>query len=199
MDDDQFMQQLQNLTCDAVDWSGFDPSKWRREETDDWNTSDGAKGQEGDGYASDASILSARHLDPSTLKPSTRPTNSLRIEDVSTDDEEGYRDASDLENIKWPEVSVKQGEIDPTTEVFTPWRMVQEYPNLYVGKRNGERVSRILLVRDDCAANRLFPRLGLFSRLRTYTKTAFGTCKTLSTPLPRQYVNITQVLSLSTL
>ena len=143
------MQQLRNLTCQTVDWSGFDPSKWRDEDINDWDISDDAQGDEDDNYASDASILSARHLDPFNVKPATRPHHtgptSLRIEDV-TDEQEEYRDASDLENISWPEVSVEQGEIDPITELFTPWRMVLEYPNLFVGKRNGARVRPIIAV-----------------------------------------------------
>ncbi|KAJ4414407.1 hypothetical protein N0V85_003162 [Neurospora sp. IMI 360204] len=147
MEDEQFMQQLRNLTCQTVDWSGFDPSKWRDEDINDWDISDDAQGDEDDDYASDASVLSARHLDPSTIitRPNHTSPTSLRVEDV-TDEKEEYRDASDLENIRWPEVSVKQGEIDPITELFTPWRMVQEYPNLFVGKRNGARGNKKPLI-----------------------------------------------------
>lgn len=172
MDDEQFMQQLRNLTSQTVDWSGFDPSKWRDEDID-WNTSDASQGNKDDAYASDTSILSVHHLDPSQVRSSTGPN---RFEDV-TDEGEEYRDASDLESIKWPEVSAKQGEHDPITELFTPWRMVQEYPNLFVGKRNGQRVSRILVVRMIVTLTLRPSRLGLFLRSRGYTRIAFGICK----------------------
>lgn len=139
-DDEQFMKRLQELTCDIVDWSGFDPSKWRDEDPNDWHVSDDGQGY-GDGWSSDGS-----QRIPFKTTTSTSPRNAgiapLRMEDITGEQEE-YRDASDLENIKWPEVSVKQGEIDPITELFTPWRMVLEYPNLFVGKRNGGRVSQI--------------------------------------------------------
>ncbi|KAK1781706.1 hypothetical protein QBC45DRAFT_38118 [Copromyces sp. CBS 386.78] len=158
MEDEEFMQQLRNLTCQTVDWSGFDPSKWRDEDID-WNISDDSKGENDDGYASDASILSVRHLDPSKVKPSTRP-NQLRVEDV-TDQVEEYRDASDLENTRWPAVSAKQGEHDPITELFTPWRMVQEYPNLFVGKRNGQR-ARPLFTLEELHENRIWDLFYLY-------------------------------------
>ncbi|KAK3504969.1 QDE-2-interacting protein [Neurospora crassa] len=164
MEDEQFMQQLRNLTCQTVDWSGFDPSKWRDEDINDWDISDDAQGNEDDNYASDASILSARHLDPFNVKPITRPHHtgptSLRIEDV-TDEQEEYRDASDLENIRWPKVSVEQGEIDPITELFTPWRMVLEYPNLFVGKRNGAR-ARPLFTLESLHENRIWDLFYLY-------------------------------------
>lgn len=157
-DDEQFMKRLQELTCDIVDWSGFDPSKWRDEDPNDWHVSDDGQGDE-DGYAFDAS-----HLDHSKTKDSSRPRNtgsaSLRMEDITGEREE-YRDASDLENIRWPEVSVKQGETDPITELFTPWRMVLEYPNLFVGKRNGGR-ARPLFTLESLHENRIWDLFYLY-------------------------------------
>lgn len=174
MDDEQFMAQLRDLTCGSIDWSGFDPTKWRDEDID-WNTSDGSKGDNDDAYDSDVSILSVRHLDSSEARPSKGPSQPV-VEDV-TDKPEQYRDASDLESIKWPAVEAKPGEHDPVTELFTPWRMVQEYPNLWVGKRNGARVSQIRTGRMIVTLTVRLSRLGLFLPSRDYTRSVFGICQ----------------------
>lgn len=41
----------------------------------------------------------------------------------------------------WKMPSLKKGEESHEGDYFTPWKFVQGYPNMYVGKRNGERAA----------------------------------------------------------
>ncbi|KAK3388185.1 QDE-2-interacting protein [Sordaria brevicollis] len=157
-DDEQFMKRLQELTSDIVDWSGFDPSKWRDEDLSDWQPKNDGQAC-GDGWSDDGAQYIPAEATTDTL-PRDAGFAPLRKEDLESD-EEGYFDASDLENIKWPEVGVKQGELDPVTELFTPWRMVSEYPNLFVGKRNSVR-ARPLFTLESLHQNRVWDLFYLY-------------------------------------
>ena len=98
-----------------------------------------------DGYDSEGSadiILSARHL---TLEESESqglgPRNyKLNKALGMVAEQEVLRDATNLEKVDWKEVGLHMGEISPYNEVFCPWRMVAHYTEMFVGKRNGERV-----------------------------------------------------------
>ena len=58
--------------------------------------------------------------------------------------------ATEIEEMacNWQETGLEMGEASSQNMTFTPWLLVRAYPDLYVGKVNGERVSQPSLTRE---------------------------------------------------
>lgn len=46
-----------------------------------------------------------------------------------------------MERITWADTGLKPMDLSPEGDVFCPWHLVRAYPDAFVGKANGERVS----------------------------------------------------------
>ena len=46
-----------------------------------------------------------------------------------------------METVSWPETGLNKSDQSPVGDVFCPWKLVRAYPDAFVGKVNGERVS----------------------------------------------------------
>lgn len=44
------------------------------------------------------------------------------------------------EGLMWKETGLERGDLSPEGTEFVSWKMVRGYPEMFVGKRNGERV-----------------------------------------------------------
>ncbi|KAL2022330.1 hypothetical protein VTK56DRAFT_5728 [Thermocarpiscus australiensis] len=150
MSDAEFLRRLQALTADDDVWEGFDPSSWRclktaEDGTDVPTDQVSASGDDDGGDDWDDSggmILSVRHLTPAERMqhPGWSKLNKARA--FAADEEPGFvRDATHLESVKWKETGLAMGDISPEGWTFVPWRLVEEYPNMFVGKRNGIRAA----------------------------------------------------------
>jgi hypothetical protein len=49
-----------------------------------------------------------------------------------------------MERVTWADTGLKQMDLSPEGDVFCPWHLVKAYPDAFVGKANGERVSNCL-------------------------------------------------------
>ncbi|KAK3322531.1 hypothetical protein B0H66DRAFT_207375 [Apodospora peruviana] len=152
MGDNDFLLRLQELTGQVEAWEGFDPSKWRdADDTEDEQTESSAAGEtmnsneaaapDEDGFESDVSqdlILNVRHFSAEEILK-TRGYKLSKARGVAADAPETPRTLQNLEKVKWKETGLKQGDISPNGLTFVPWRLVMEYPNMFIGKRNAER------------------------------------------------------------
>jgi hypothetical protein len=90
-----------------------------------------------DGDDSDASttmVLSKRHLKLDQERKHRSSTKSTTTR-VSIDEKTGLKQAT------WPEYELNIGDVSSEDTVFCPWKLVREYPSMFVGKRNSERSS----------------------------------------------------------
>lgn len=137
MDDSDFLDHLRQLTGQTDVWNGFsmDNAEGSHDEDD----------SEAPGYDSDASqdlILNTRHLASSTNKPfQTRNYKMNKARAFAADSPETPKTLENLMKVKWNETGLKRGEMSPAGQEFVPWRLVKEYPNMFVGKKNSERAA----------------------------------------------------------
>jgi hypothetical protein len=87
-------------------------------------------------------------------------------------------EAAKLEKVKWKETGLAAQDVSPDGETFVSWRLIQNYPDMFVGKANGARVS--IRNKSDLEASELTdyssrPRRCLSST--RFMRTVFGTCK----------------------
>ncbi|KAK3333439.1 hypothetical protein B0T19DRAFT_126065 [Cercophora scortea] len=138
-DDGDFLRRLQELTGHTELWQNFDPARWREIDSEEetalasqpsaeleTTAGPGATIQNGQDqdydWASEGSadiILSMRHV---------------RMEERARARARGLK-------VNWKETGLQKGDPSTSDEIFAPWRLVKHYPEMYVGKRNGERAA----------------------------------------------------------
>lgn len=135
-DSDDLLERLRLLTGQTEVWEGF--SMENSEVHDECNV-------EEQGYDSDASqdlILNTRHISLTTNKPHQgRNYKMNKARAFAADSPETPKTIEDLMKVKWNETGLKRGEMSPVGQTFVPWRLVKEYPTMFVGKRNSERAA----------------------------------------------------------
>jgi hypothetical protein len=147
MEDDEFLRGLCAITGrDAATWEGFDPTSWRSFQSD----GEGSEAVESNGgvaltqdydYASDDSadmILNFHKLTPAEKGQTGKLSKARQF----ASEEVGLsREVARLERVKWKETGLAAQDVSPDGETFVAWRLVQNYPDMFVGKANGARVS----------------------------------------------------------
>ncbi|KAK3692528.1 hypothetical protein B0T22DRAFT_435798 [Podospora appendiculata] len=155
-DDSDFIRRLQVLTGNTEMWENFDPASWREIDSEEetaptsqpsavFETTEGPgatiKNDEAwDSEGSTDMILNIRHLRMEE-KSQGRSYKLNKARDFAADGHEPLLDAGDLEKVDWKETGLQRGEPSSEEEIFAPWRLVKHYPEMYVGKRNGERAA----------------------------------------------------------
>ncbi len=147
MDDAAFLRNLKAITGDDAAWDGFDPAAWRTVDSLGGQLggglepgSDDEPDECGDGYASSDSaemIMNFHKL--TTEKRRAGKLNKAR-EYAST--ETGFpSELARLERVEWKETGLVEGGVSAEGETFVAFRLVENYPDMFVGKANGVRVS----------------------------------------------------------
>ncbi|KAM7223779.1 good for full DBP5 activity protein 2 [Rhypophila decipiens] len=135
MDDSDFLERLRQLTGQPDVWDGFSMDNIAEISHDEDDTAE-------PDYDSDASqdlILHARHL-VSTAKPAEARNYKLsKARAFAADSPEKPKTVENLMSVKWNETGLKLGELSPPGKKFVPWRLVKEYPTMFVGKKNSVR------------------------------------------------------------
>ncbi|KAH6850279.1 hypothetical protein B0I37DRAFT_110372 [Chaetomium sp. MPI-CAGE-AT-0009] len=156
MADDQFMNRLRDISGDDYDvWEGFDPSSWRSHQPDgdDSEPSDSAGAvcfPEKDGYASDDSaemILNFHKLSEAERANPAHGSIKLSKARQYASEEVGFPDQlAELEKVKWEETGLAMGDLSEEGLTFVPWRLIDHYPVMFVGKANGARAAPLFTV-----------------------------------------------------
>jgi hypothetical protein len=147
MEDDEFLQGLQAITgSDAATWEGFDPTSWRSFQSDgEGSEANGSTGgavlAQNDDYASDDSagmILNFHKLTPAEKGQAAKLSKARQF---ASEEVGSPREVAELEKVKWKETGLAVQDVSPDGETFVAWRLIQNYPDMFVGKANGARVS----------------------------------------------------------
>jgi hypothetical protein len=190
MEDDEFLRGLCAITGrDAATWEGFDPTSWRSFQSD----GEGSEAVESNGgvaltqdydYASDDSadmILNFHKLTPAEKGQTGKLSKARQF----ASEEVGLsREVARLERVKWKETGLAAQDVSPDGETFVAWRLVQNYPDMFVGKANGARVS--IRSQSDVGMDELTDYLSRPRRCLSSTRfmrTVFGTCKPSLRPI----------------
>jgi hypothetical protein len=156
MDDDQeFMDRLKAFSGDDEMWDGFNPSGWRSIlAADEQNNAqeltataaDQILASEEDDWDSDDSA--GMILNVHKLTAAERRGYKLNKAREFAADEPDYAepDPAKLEKVNWAETGLAMGDVSPKGTTFVAWGLVQNYPDAFVGKRNGERVSNMSFI-----------------------------------------------------
>ncbi|KAK0630735.1 hypothetical protein B0T17DRAFT_487756 [Bombardia bombarda] len=153
MEDNEFLRRLQALTGRTDIWEGFDPAQWREPEPEpeDEEMETTTANADGEDCWSDDMIMGAHHLTPQERiqnnLPPQPPRNQGRsyklnkAREYAADGPAPLLDATHLEKVGWKETGLQMGDMSATSDTFTPWKLVKEYPEMFVGKLNGERAA----------------------------------------------------------
>jgi hypothetical protein len=147
--DAEFLQSLRAITGDdAAVWDGFDESAWRSHLSDGEGNGEassaaeaaGADDDQEVGYASDDSAGMIFNLHK--LTPAERAACKLSKARQYASGETAFpRELAELEKVKWKETGLALGDVSAEGEIFVPFRLVQHYPDMFIGKANAPRVS----------------------------------------------------------
>ncbi|KAK3944641.1 good for full DBP5 activity protein 2 [Diplogelasinospora grovesii] len=171
MEDPEFVELLQALTGQKELWEGYDPTTVHSTDPEGEDVTNRSPGSEI--TDNDASTPEKQPASGDLNRPSTDPDDnmdSLSLEGspqrynyklnkarAAACEPEVHRDASELEKagLSWPETGLQEGEVSAIGELFCPWRLVKDYPHMYVGKRNGER-AKPLFAKEAIHQNRVW-------------------------------------------
>ncbi|KAJ4292327.1 hypothetical protein N0V88_005959 [Collariella sp. IMI 366227] len=146
-EDTDFLRRLRELTGDDEAWDGFDPSAWRTIQADEAEeaneevivvNTDSAQDNYYDSDDSADMILNLHKLTPAE-RSQTRGCKFNKARQLASEEPVSTEDVERLEGIKWDETGMSMGEVSKEGEEFTAWRLVENYPFMFVGKANGER------------------------------------------------------------
>ncbi|KAK4157964.1 hypothetical protein C8A00DRAFT_29034 [Chaetomidium leptoderma] len=155
MADDQLLRNLQAITGDDATWEGFDPASWRSFQSDGEDEDETEAGVEATGgaslispdddYASDDSagmIFNFHKLTAAEKAQSRGGACKLSKARQYASGEVAYsRELEDLEKVEWKETGLAMGDVSADGTLFVAWRLVQNYPDMFVGKTNGIRAA----------------------------------------------------------
>lgn len=194
MEDDDFYRRLQAFTGDQEAWEGFDPSGWRSimeaGENDGMDaleqaisaTDEAQVPQDDMVWASDDSAEMIFNVHKLTAKERTQSRVSKRnkARAVAASKPRYVPDLKELEQVKWAESGLAVGDVSPEGVRFVPWKLVESYPDMFIGKRNSVRVGGPspgqLRVRAEEDADWFSRPLPCFRR-RLFTRTESGICR----------------------
>lgn len=170
MSDDDFLVRLQEITGeDAGVWTDFDPSKWRDMAQFDGASDldhdlgrddfyDGADEEDDGDYGSEydeaPGLLNIHKLTRTERIISKRaaaaadgdgdtsgPSGKLnKAREYAAGEVAFPKAVAKLENHVWKETGLELGERSEEGDLFVPWKLIVNYPALFVGKANGVRV-----------------------------------------------------------
>lgn len=157
-EDTELLRNILNMMGrDPSVFDGLDPSSWRidpSEEEEEANQA--AEDAAPVDYDSDDStggmILNMSHLKKKKRERSEeeepvdigyKPNKARAAAAEEEDQPINTKDAAVLEKegLAWEVMGLKKGHLSAENEIFIPWKLVVQYPEVYVGKRNGARVS----------------------------------------------------------
>jgi hypothetical protein len=185
--DAELLRSLQAITGDAAVWNDFDPSAWRSLVSEGEAEGEGSSAAEAAGaddqevdYASDDSagiIFNLHKLTPAEKDACSGNLNKVR--QYASGETAFPRELAELEKIKWKETGLAKGDVSAEGDTFVPFRLVQHYPDMFIGKANAPRVSDVVIglcnCRGGCAD--LFARLRRCLRSTLSMRTESGICK----------------------
>lgn len=146
MENDELLRCLQAITGDAVDWDGLDLSAWcetQGEDSEEIKSADAIAESEDVYYSSDDSadmIMNLHKLTPAE-KAQIRGGKLNKARQYASEEVGFPRKVAELEKIKWDETGLAVGDVSAEGVFFVSWRLVENYPDMFVGKTNGARVS----------------------------------------------------------
>jgi len=149
-EDEAFLRDLQEAMGDAVGWDNFDASAWRdimaAKLARRSGSSSLASGSNGNAYDSDDSappILNFHKLSVAEKAgPRVRGPGKLSKARQFASEETGFpQELAQLEQVQWKVPELECGAQSPEGEMFVAWQLVEAYPDMFVGKANGIRVS----------------------------------------------------------
>jgi hypothetical protein len=158
--DEQLLSHLRDLSGDDADvWKDFEPTSWRAflpegEEEEESAGESAPPGavlsplKDGDGdYASDDSaemILNFHKLTPAEKASQGGGRGGScklsKARQFASEEVAFPREVAELERVEWKETGLGMGDRSAESEFFVPWRLIENYPDMFVGKANGVRV-----------------------------------------------------------
>ncbi len=135
---------------DSGVWDNFDPSAWREIMAAKLARRSGSSsldnGSNGNVYDSDDSAPNILNFNKLTVEekagPRTRGLGKLSKARQFASEETGFpKELAQLEQIQWKVPELERGAQSLEGEMFVAWQLVEGYPDMFVGKANGIRVS----------------------------------------------------------
>ncbi len=145
MDDDEFLRSLKAITGDDAAWDGFDPTAWRSVDSLGGQLSDlelaSDEPDEFDAYNSDDSAEMIMNLHKLTTEEKRRAGKLNKAREYASVETGFPQELAELEKVEWKETGLGNGEVSAEGTAFVAFRLVANYPDMFVGKANGVRVS----------------------------------------------------------
>ncbi|KAK3379375.1 hypothetical protein B0T24DRAFT_675173 [Lasiosphaeria ovina] len=163
--DAEFLKRLQEFTRGSDTWDNFDPTKWRDIASEEISDNEAALASnpvpaistlaltpfrdfqksapmdvDSDSDGGPAIIFGHHHLTAEEISRN-RGYKLSKARDFASDEPEVLRDVAKLQKVTWRETGLKMGDVSIEGDVFSPWRLVRAYPEMYVGKRNSVRAA----------------------------------------------------------
>ena len=139
MDDTDFLDRLRQLTGQPEIWDSF--SVEHAENSKEYDVDEDSAENSYDSDASQNLILNIRHVKPPSTDMAARSYKLNKARKMAADAPEHPRTVEALQKIKWKETGLIQGDMSAPAQTFVPWRLVREYPNMFVGKANSQRAA----------------------------------------------------------
>jgi len=127
---------------------------------DDWKSNPDIHFADGDDQweTGSADMIYGHHNVDDEITPSSRTytgKGGQKADQTILEPSVAMRNASTSESLSWKETGLKLGDVSGEREEFCPWRLVTHYPDIFVGKENGEKC-RPLFALDALHKNRVW-------------------------------------------
>ncbi|EAQ89170.1 hypothetical protein CHGG_05789 [Chaetomium globosum CBS 148.51] len=146
MADEQFMRRLQDISGDDSDmWEGFDPSAWRSHlsegnDSEELELEQDASTPQENEYDTDDSAQMIFNFHKLSKAERARGTVKLsKARQYASEEVSFPHELAELEKVKWEETGLSIGDLSEKGLTFVPWRLIDHYPVMFVGKANGAR------------------------------------------------------------
>ncbi|KAK3990635.1 good for full DBP5 activity protein 2 [Cladorrhinum sp. PSN332] len=143
-EDAEFLRRIIALSGgDPAMFEGFDPSGWRSIDPNELD--DDAPLEVDSDDETGGLIPTARNFRNATRVSNDfdRPIRPNKARRLAADVPDIMRNPDQLEQegLRWEETGFELGQVAPETQTFVPWKLVQNYTDMYAGKMNGERAA----------------------------------------------------------
>lgn len=150
-EDAQFLRNLIALSGgDPTAFQGFDPSSWRGigVSEDDWDNAAHDPSMKVDSDDETGGMVPTAHNlknTPRHYDDWDRPYKLNKAHALAADVTDVLKSAAELEKegLAWGETGLAVGEAAHEDHIFVPWKLVSQYCDMFVGKKNSERVSEL--------------------------------------------------------